>query len=161
PANDPANWLASPAAGNPSPGRANAVLRSVPRPVVIAFAAYQDSTGSKIIRANQPVRIHWTFSATNLLSGVSVEYFVDAINITNETRTGANMTGVGAPAEARFTVVLPGRADRSLVRYRFKANRGGGTENVSPRADDPFAWYAYFVTPVRTSTNRIYDCFIS
>ncbi len=161
PANDPANWLASPVGGNPSPGRANAVLRSVPRPVVVAFAAYQDSTGSAIIRANQPVRIDCTFSATNPLSSVAVEYFVDDINSTTEPRTTVDMTGVGAPAEGRFTVVLPGRVDRSLVRYRFRANRGGGIETVSPRADDPYAWHAYFVTPVRASTNRIYDCFIS
>lgn len=35
PANDPANWLASPLPGNPSPGRTNAVSRAVPKPVVV------------------------------------------------------------------------------------------------------------------------------
>src|SRR6185436_5265568 len=33
-ANDPANWLASPAPGNPSPGLPNAATRPIPRPVV-------------------------------------------------------------------------------------------------------------------------------
>src|SRR5258705_9375415 len=152
PANDPANWLASPVGGNPSPGRANAVLRTIPRPVVIAFAAYQDNTGSSTIRANQNVRIDCTFSATNQLSGVAVEYFVDDINSTNEIRTPVGMSGVGAPAEGRFTVVLPGWPDRTIVRYRFRANRGAGVETGSPRVDDPFGWHACFVTPMRTST---------
>ena len=160
-ANDPANWLASPAPGNPSPGRVNAVVRAVPRPVVTAFAAYQASTGSTIIRANQSVRVDCVFSGTTSLSGVVVEYFLEDLNVTNEPRTTATMGAMGPAGSGQFTVTLPGRPDRTLVRYRIRANRGSGLETVSPRADDPFAWHSYFVTPVRSSTNRIYDCFIS
>ncbi|MEY2411283.1 MAG: hypothetical protein QOF48_3953 [Verrucomicrobiota bacterium] len=160
-ANDPANWLGSPASGNPSPGRPNAVTRVVPKPIVIAQAAYQESGGVALIRSNQPVRIDCTFSATNVLSSVTVEYFVDDINLLNETRTGVSMTATGTVGGGHYTVVLPGRPDRTLVRYRFRANRGSGLETVSPRADDPFGWHAYFVTPTRTSPNQIYECFIS
>ncbi len=159
--NDPANWLASPAPGNPSPGRANAVTRVTPRPVVTALAAYQDSTRSTIIRANQSVRIDCAFSGTTSLTGVQVEYFVDDLNVTNETRASVTMTATGVPGDGTFTALVSGRPDRSIVRYRVRANRGSGLETVSPRADDPFAWHAYFVTPNRASTNRIYDCFIS
>jgi hypothetical protein len=133
----------------------------VPKPVVTALAAYQDSTGSIIIRSNQPVRVDCTFSATNVLNSVTVEYFVDDINVTNETRSTVIMAPVGLPSEGRYTALLPGRPNRTIVRYRIRANRGTGVEAVSPRADDPFPWHAWFVTPERTSTNRIYDCFIS
>ena len=70
------------------------------------------------------------------------------------------------------SATIPGQADRSIVRYRFKADRGDGVEVVSPREDDPQiapvgangareAWHGYFVTPVRTSTNAIYDVLVS
>jgi len=161
PANDPANWLASPLPGNPSPGRSNAVSRAVPKPVAVSFQAAQSTDESTTIRNNQPVRIDAVFSGTNLLSGVAIEWFVDNIEVTNETHTTASMLVSGPAAAGAFTVVLPGQPDRSVVRFRFRANRGTGDEVVSPRADDPYGWHAYFVTPVRTSTKPIYDCFIS
>ncbi len=161
PGNDPGNWLASPVGGNPSPGRVNTVVRAVPRPVVTSYAAYGATNGAALIRSNQTVHIDCAFSATNQLSAVSVEYFVDDINITNEARSTISMSSTGAPSAGRFTAVLPGQAERRVVRYRIRANRGNGVEPVSPRADDPFAWHAYFVTPQRATTNRVYDCFIS
>jgi hypothetical protein len=98
---------------------------------------------------------------TDSLSNVGVEWFIDDINGTNEPRTTIPMSIDGLPANRKFTAILPGQLDRSLVRYRFRANRGDGDEAVSPRADDPYEWHAYFVTPVRTSNKPIYDCFIS
>jgi hypothetical protein len=161
PSNDPANWLASPLPGNPSPGRANAVNRPVPKPVVVRFSVAQNTDEAAIIRHNQPVRIDCAFSASDALSDVSVEWFVEDVNVTNEPRSIAPMSPEGPPQAGQFTVVLPGRPDRTIVRYRFRANRGAGDEVVSPRPDDPFQWHAYFVTPVRTSSRPMYDCFIS
>jgi hypothetical protein len=161
PANDPANWLASPLATGPTPGRANSVQLAAPRPVVIAFSAVQASDGAVIIRSNQPVRLDVTFSATNQLANVSVEYFIDDINQTNEARTTVALTPVATPADGRYTGTLPGFANRQIIRYRVRADRGAGVEAVSPRADDPFAWHAYFISPVRTGNNPAYDCFIS
>ncbi len=156
--NDPANWLASPVAGNPSPGRSNAVSLVTPRPVILSFSVSQASDGESIINASQAVRVDCAFSGTNSLSNVAVEYFVDDVNVTGEITTTTAMTSAGPAA---FTVTLPGQAARSVVRFRFRADRGVGAETVSPRADDPFGWHAWFVTPARSSTNRIYDCFIS
>jgi hypothetical protein len=161
PANDPANWLASPLPGNPSPGQANAVSRPIPKPIVISFNVAQASDEATIIRNNAPVRVGCVFSSTNTLSGVSVEWFIDNIDVTNEPRTIISMSVDGPPENGHFTTTLPGQPDRSIVRFRFRANRGTGDEVVSPRGDDPFAWHAWFVTPVRTSPKPIYDCFIS
>jgi hypothetical protein len=159
--NDPANWLASPLASGPTPGRTNSVGLAVPRPVVLQFAAVQAGNGARLIRSNEPVRIEVTFSATNQLSNLSVEYFLDDVTVTNETRSSVAMTPVITPSDGRYTAVLPGRADRTIVRFRIRADRGAGVETVSPRSDDPFAWHAYFVTPTRTSINPIYEVFIS
>ena len=156
--NDPANWMASPMPGEPSPGRANTVNRLVPQPIVIGFKASQASDRQIIIRSNQPVRIECTFSASGSVSNVAVEYFIDDINLTNEAHTTLAMTDEGA---RRYTALVPGRANGSLVRYRIRADRDSGDGVVSPRPDDPFAWHAYFVTPVRSSTNDAYDLFIS
>jgi len=160
-ANDPGNWLASPLPGNPSPGRPNAVNLPVPKPIIIHFNVSQQSDEAAIIRDNQPVRIDCAFSGVHSLSNVALEWFVENINGSDENRTLAPMSSKGPTQLGRFTAVLPGQPNRTIVRYRFRADRGAGDEVVSPRADDPFQWHAYFVTPVRTSTKPIYDCFIS
>ncbi|MBI4659516.1 MAG: lamin tail domain-containing protein [Verrucomicrobia bacterium] len=161
PANDPANWLASPLPGNPSPGQSNAVSRAIPKPVVVRSNVTQNSDEAPIIRNNQPVRIDCAFSATNSLSRVSVEWFVENVNATNEARTATPMSVEGPPGLGQFKAVLPGQPNRTIVRFRFRADRGADDEAVSPRADDPFQWHAYFVSPVRTSSRPVYDCFIA
>lgn len=161
PATDPANWLASPLNPGPSPGRANAVALAVPRPVVTSISAVQQDTGSIIIRSNRPIVVDVVFSAATPLSGLAVDYFIDDINVANEPILSVPLSVVGAPAGAHYVAVLPGQLDRSIVRYRVRADRGAGVETVSPRVDDPFSWHACFVTPVRTGTNPVYDLFVS
>ncbi len=161
PANDPANWLASPLATGPTPGRTNSVQLPTPLPIVIAFSVVQASNGDTITRSNQPVRLDAIFSGTNQLSNVSVEYFLDNVNLTNEARFTVALAPLADPSDGRYTGTLPGQTNRSVVRYQIRADRGSGVEVVSPRADDPFAWHAYFVTPQRSSANPIYEVFIS
>jgi hypothetical protein len=161
PANDPANWLASPLPGNPSPGRSNAVTRLTPKPVVVQHSAQQEVDEATVIRANQPVRIAVRFSGTAALSNARVEWFVDDINLNTEPRTVTPLNPEGFPADARFSVTLPGQSDRSVIRYRFLADRGDGLDVVSPRVDDPYSWHAYYVSPAQTSVYPIYDVFVS
>jgi hypothetical protein len=170
--NDPANWVAvrpSPFADLPTPGGANLVTRTVPKPVVTALSATQLSDGAEIIRSTAQVKILATFSSSASLSNVQCEYFVDNINAFGEAVTAVAMTGLG---NNQFSATLPAQASRSIVRYRITADRGEGPEIVSPRADDPAVvptavatrqpWHSYFVTPVRTVTSKpIYDCFVS
>ncbi|MBI2949911.1 MAG: lamin tail domain-containing protein [Verrucomicrobia bacterium] len=160
PSNDPANWVASPLPGNPSPGLPNAAGPYL-KPVVIDLHVAQAADGQRLIRRGQPVRIDCVFSSTGSLANVRLEYFVDHIELTNEAPAFVLMWPVGQPNSAWFTTDLPGLPDRSLVRYRIRADRGDGDEVVSPRADDPLKWQAYFVTPPRSSTNPVYDVFIS
>ncbi len=169
PSSDPANWLASPLSG-PTPGAAQAVTRAIPKPIVIACSAAQAGDGATVIRSNQPVVVNCTYSATNDLSNVVLEYFVEDVNLTNQSHTIVPMTNATGAA---YTVTVPGQTNRSIVGYRFKADRGDGLEVVSPRPDDPQiaplgtngaleAWWGYYVTPTRTTTNAaIYDVFVS
>ena len=161
PGNDPANWLASPLPGEPSPGRPNAVTRPAPLPIVIRLSAVQATDGQLLLRAQQPVRVDALFSATNELRSAVLDYFVDNLNATGESLETLDLLPVGDPATARFTATLPGQPDRTLVRYRIRADRGNGLEVVSPRPGDPFLWHAYFVSPVRSSSNPSYELFIS
>jgi hypothetical protein len=160
-ANDPANWLASPIPGEPSPGRPNAVQRDVPQPVVIWYAVYQDADEERVIRAGQPVRIDARFSATNDLSAVRVEYYVVDLNAATFSTTTVAMNAVGGAGSGEYTALLPGFSNRQVIRYRFLADRGDGVGRVSPRLDDPFEWHAFFVSPVRSDANPMYDVFIS
>lgn len=170
--NDPANWLASPVGSAPTPGAANAVSLAVPKPVLVAYSAVQASDDSATIRATQAVRVTAQFSNTSALTVPQVEYFIDVIDGVNaytEVRSTVTMTALG---NNQFTATIPGQADRSVVRWRVKANRGTGVEQVFPRTDDAAivpvglttreAWAAYFVQPVRTTTKVfLYDVFIS
>ena len=161
PGNDPANWVASPLPAGPSPGRANALELPLPRPVVLELSAVQAVDSAPIVRSGAPVRVEARFSSTQSLSGVVLEYFVDAINSTTEPRFTVPLAPVVTPSDGRFVATLPAQPDRSVVRYRLRADRGAGLETVSPRADDPFAWHGYFVTPSRLSAKPAYDVFIS
>ena len=172
--NDPANWLASPVGSAPTPGATNAISLAVPKPVLVAFSAVQASDESATIRATQAVRVTAQFSTTAGLTVPQVEYFIDVIDgatAYTETRSTVAMTAIGNNV---FTATLPGQADRSVVRWRVKANRGDGVEQVFPRTDDAAivpvgvtareAWAAYFVQPVRTPASTkvfLYDVFIS
>lgn len=174
---DPANWVAAPAAivpatnDLPTPGLANVVTRAVPKPVLTALSALQG--GSTIIRSTGPTTVTCSFSSSASLSNVQLEYFIDNFNAWGESRTTVTMTSLG---NNQFTATIPAQADRSIIRYRIKADRGDGAEVVSPRGDDPRLvpvnwasgtgftrepWHAAFVTPVRSSAKPIYDCFIS
>jgi len=161
PASDPANWLASPLPGEPSPGRPNAVQRQIPQPVVVQIQVAQEADEARLIRNNEPVRITCGFSGTQDLANVRLEWFVDNLELTNESTQGLAMVPDGPASQGRFTAVLPGQTNRSIVRFRIRAERGTGDEVVSPRADDPFRWHAYFVTPMRASARPVYDCFTS
>ena len=159
--NDPANWLASPVATGPSPGRANAVNLAVPLPVALTVSAVQETTGSIIVRAAEPVKIEVRFSSDGAgIANVQIEYFRDDINATSELKTLLPMNPVaGQPGLWRASV--PGQTVRSIMRYRILGDLGTGLQTVSPRADDPQARHAWFVSPVRSSLKPVYDIFIS
>ncbi len=169
--NDPANWIASPLSPGPSPAAPNSQIRAEPKPVVVEYSVSQASDESSIIRSGETVNVEAAFSSSTSLSSVQLEWFVDNIESTSEARSTINMHSVGGDRYATDTPV-PGQIDRSIVRWRIRANRGSGIEVVSPRPDDPQiapigtggareAWHGYFVEPVRTSSKPIYDFFIS
>ncbi|MBL9173250.1 MAG: lamin tail domain-containing protein [Verrucomicrobiales bacterium] len=162
PAGDPANWLASPLPAGPSPGRPNATTLSVPRPVVLAQDVRQAVDGSDIIRSGQATRIECVFTEGTGLSDVRLEWYREDLDAPDKPVTIQPMWPVGSGLDARFQAEVPGKPDRSVIRYRIRARRGDGDEVVSPRADDPMAWHGWFVTPRRApTTNAIYDVFIS
>jgi hypothetical protein len=166
--NDPANWLASALGSAPTPASANAVTLAVPAPVGVSFTAVQSADDAAVIRAAATVRVTFTLSSTAGLFNPQVEYFVDTVNSFAETHSFVPLTSIG---NNQFTAVLPAQVDRSVVRYRFVGNLGAGTVQLVPRLDDARivpvsftsreAWCSYFVTPVRTSVNQIYELFVS
>lgn len=169
--NDPANWLASPLVPGPSPGTPQAVTRAVPQPVVVSQSRVQATDSAALILAGNAVTVSCSFSSTASLSAVQLEWFVDDINSTTEPRTITAMTDLGG---GTYTASIPGQSARSIIRYRFLANRGGGSEVVSPRADDPAIsqvgtsgarqpWHGYFVYPSsgRSVATTNYDLLVS
>ncbi|MBL9166584.1 MAG: lamin tail domain-containing protein [Verrucomicrobiales bacterium] len=162
PSADPANWLASPFPGNPSPGKPNAVTRATPLPLPTRVRLAQVDTEAFPIQAGKPARVEITLSGTNELGKVRVDYFVDEINRTNETINSVEMSGTSS----QLSATLPGFAPRSIIRYRIMAQRttadlGNFEQRILPREDDPFAWNGFFVVTNRTSPTDAYDLFAS
>lgn len=169
--NDPANWLASPLSPGPTPGAAQAVTRAVPQPVVVSQSRVQATDSASLVLAGNAATVSCSFSSTASLSAVQLEWFVDNIDSTTETRTATPMSDLGG---GNFTASIPAQSARAMVRYRFLANRGSGSEVVSPRADDPAVsqvgtsgarqpWHGYFVYPSsgRSAAATNYDLFLS
>lgn len=157
---DPANWLASPFPGNPSPGRSNAVTRLTPLPLPISLRVTQADTDTFPIQAGKAAKIEITLSATNELGKVRLDYFVDEINRTNEPVSSVDMSGT----LPNLSGTIPGFAPRSIVRYRIMAQRttadlGTFEQRILPREDDPNAWNGYFVVTNRTLKTDAYDLF--
>ena len=165
---DPANWLASPLGSAPTPGAVSAVSQDVPAPVGLGFTALQSADDAYLIRSTNTVRVTFTLTSTAGLFNPQLEYFVDNVNSFSETHQFLSLTSIG---NGQFTAVLPAQADRSVVRYRMLGNLGAGSVQLVPRLDDTRivpvsftgreAWCSYYVTPVRTSVNPIYELFVS
>jgi hypothetical protein len=161
------NWTTSPLDGA-TPGRANASARAVPLPIV-ADIVVQAVGGdpAALIRANEQVQVQAGFSPEAPAGQVLLDYFIDSVETTGEAVTTLTMHDDGLsggdfqPGDGVYSTLLPGRPANSIVRYRIRADRGAGLEQVSPRTSDPFGWHAYFVSPVISATTRTYQLFVS
>lgn len=153
PTSTASNWLPSPVDA-PTPGRANTVT-GTPPPIVEILSAIP-SGGGTLIRNSDMVTIRAGFSAYGTVTNVQLEYFVEDLERTDETKTTVAMTQNGGVWDA----ILPPQTDNKIVRYRVLANKGSGVEVISPRPSDPYAWHSYFVSPVISSSQPPYQLFI-
>ncbi len=161
PSDDPSNWLASPLAPGPSPGKPNAVNLEKPRPIILTQEA-RAVDGSVLIRSNQAVRVECVFNSGDGVRNIQLEWYREDLNATSKPATLQPLWPVGSGQDARFQTDVPAQTNRTIVRYRIRADRGAGDEVVSPRPDDPFGWHSWYVSPLRNpTTNEIYDLFIS
>ena len=145
PTSDPASWAASPLDGS-TPGAANASAAEVPPAIVLD----RDRTAGL---AGGVDEVAVTFSPLGALDEVALEWFVDDVARTDEQPTRVAMDDRG---ERRFAAQLPSVGEGVVVRYRILANRGAGSEVISPRATDPYRWHAYAKTPTVASASRTY-----
>ncbi len=164
--NSLANWLASPIDGA-TPGKANSVARDAPRPVVEAIRLMPSTPlpNDQLIRNDDSVIAAVKFSH-GLVRGATIELFLEDVAKTDEPRATIALADDGLmPDEAANDLVWTGtldpRPDRTIVRYRVRADLGGGEEVVSPRESDPYGWHGYFVSPAIAALAPVYQVFIS
>lgn len=153
PASEISNWVPSPLDGA-TPGRKNS--QSGTPPAIVLTKKVSWSGSDVLIRAADTVKISVGFSTLGPVQSPQLQYFVDNVEVTDEPITTVAMILNNGVWEAS----LPPQKDNSIVRYRIQADRGAGVEVVSPRDSDPFAWWAYFVTPKVTSNVSLYQLFI-
>jgi hypothetical protein len=152
-ADEISNWVASPIDGA-TPGRANSASGTPPAIVVQKRITWSGS--DLLIRAADTVKLGAIFSTLGPYSNPRLEYFIDDVQGSGEPLITLDMTLNGGVYEA----TLPPQPDNSIVRYRILADRGSGPEVISPRASDPFTFWAYFVTPPVSTTSAFYQVFI-
>lgn len=154
PASEISNWVPSPLDG-PSPGRANK-LSGAP-PTIVTTKLTRWSGTDALIRTADGVKLSFGFSTLGTFANPQLEYFVDDPQVTGEPTIILPLTLI----EGSYEASLPPQANNAIVRYRVLADLGLGSQVISPRPSDPFAWWAYFVTPPINTTAPLYQVFIS
>jgi hypothetical protein len=154
---EPASWVASDVDA-PSPGAAFTGLRDEPQPIVEAFET--TSLDGQVIGAGDQVQLTLRFSQVGVLSQVSVEYFVDDLEASDEATVSLPIDAADLE-DRQATVVLPGLPAESIVRFRVVADRGDGAELVSPRPTDPYGFHGYFVEPEVSAQTRLYQLYVA
>jgi hypothetical protein len=147
------NWVASPLEG-PSPGRANS--QSGAPPTIVKTKRLSWTGSDVLIRDTDAVKVSITFSTLSSFKSPQLQYFIDNVQTTGESLSTLDLVSNNGIYEA----TIPAQPNNSIVRYRIVADLGNGPEVISPRASDPFPWWAYFVTPPVNTTSPVYHMFI-
>lgn len=161
---DPANWVAS-VLDAPTPAKANSGAREVPHVIALSRSAVPLADDTRPIRAADEVRVRVRMSNAGAIDTAALDYFVDDVTRTNETieTVALRDDGQGGDENAgdrTYTAVVPAKGERSIVRYRANVTAGGEARQTSPRADDPYDWHAYYVSPAVDTNIRVYELFI-
>lgn len=154
PASEVSNWVPSPLDGA-SPGRPNS-QRGAP-PTIVQMRLVTGSGADPAIHAEDAVTIGVVFSTLGELSAPRLQYFVDDVQVIDEEVTTVPLELADSSV---YEAHLPPQPANSIVRYRIVGHRGNGPEVLSPRATDPFGWWAYFVSPQVNTQAPIYHLFI-
>lgn len=161
------NWDASPL-DQPSPGRANAIAREQPRAIVLSTSAGPRDGAGAILHAEDEALLRVRMSRLGDIAALELDYFVDdlaredeeiaTVSLRDDGREGDEVAG-----DRLFSVVLPPLPENTIVRYRVRIADQAGDElrQVSPRPSSPYAWHAYFVSPVIEAESTTYQIFIS
>ena len=167
PAGEFYNWVASPLDGA-TPGRPNASAREKPLPAAARVLVLSKTAGVESIRANEEVLVQVRFEPEAPAGPVEIEHFVeDVVRAQKGLPEVARMFDDGfgggdlVAGDRIYTATLPGKPANTLVRYRIRADREGGSEPVAPEASHPNGWFAYFVSPVINTNTRVYQILIS
>ena len=154
PTSEVSNWVPS-AVDQATPLRPNPTT-GTPPPIVQTLSAAAVS-GTPLIRRTDEVLVRAGLSPYGIPGDVRLEYFVDDLERTDESRTVVAM----APSAGQHEVRLPAQSDSSIVRYRILADPGSGLQVISPRPSDPYRYHAYFVSPDIGSAQPPYQLFIN
>jgi spore coat protein CotH len=166
------NWDVSPL-DQPSPGRANAAAREQPLAIVLSASAGPRDGAGTLIHAADEVILRVRVGKHGEVGAVELDYYVDDLARADEALTTVSLRddGAGGDESARdrvFSAVLPALPENSIVRYRVRIADGPAAEaeaaefrQVSPRPSSPYAWHAYFVSPVIEAETPTYQIFIS
>lgn len=160
-----ANWDASPL-DQPSPGRPNHAARAQPRAIVLSASVAPQASEDPLIRAADEVLVRVRTSRIGDIAAAELEYYVDDLERADETIETAALRDDGAggdevAGDRVFSAVLPPRPDNSIVRYRVRVTGDGETRQAWPRSSAPYAWHAYFVSPVVDTASATFHIFIA
>jgi hypothetical protein len=155
-----ANWVASPLDGA-TPGRAS----SAPGPLLPTVVAIETVSAGKtaavgaigiVVTPDQPLSLRVRITPAGA-ANPQIEYFVDDRDQEDEPRT---MLGLAAEGD-HLTATLPAFPAGTLIRYRISADRGAGPEILSPRPEDPQAFYSAFAAAPIAGRTPTYQLIIS
>jgi hypothetical protein len=160
-----ANWDVSPL-DEPTPGQPNRSARALPRAIVLSASMAPKAGEATLIRAADEVVVRVRMSRIGEVAAAELEYYVDDLERADETVEIAALRDDGAGGDETagdrvFGAVLPPQPDNSIVRYRVRITGDGETRQALPRPSAPYAWHAYFVSPVVDTTSTTFHLFVA
>lgn len=160
-----ANWDVSPL-DEPTPGQPNRSARELPRAIVLSASVAPKAGEATLIRAADEVLVRVRMSRIGEVAAAELEYYVDDLERADETVEIAALRDDGTggdetAGDSVFSASLPPQPDNSIVRYRVRVTGDGETRQALPRPSAPYAWLAYFVSPVVDTTSTTFHIFIA
>jgi len=139
PADDCHSWRASLSA-NGSPGKANSVANTIPRPMISTF-----NIDPVLPHSSDKVNVEFTLDSPELIQSVQLQYETLTTKAKGALRTLNMNLARESGGLAAFAASIPSQLSQTLVRFNVKVALKDGNIILLPHKAEPRPFESYFV----------------
>ncbi|MEW6233822.1 MAG: CotH kinase family protein [Candidatus Omnitrophota bacterium] len=139
PADDYHSWRASLAA-NGTPGKANSVANTIPRPMISSFRI-----DPVLPHSQDRVNIEFTLDSADLIQSVQLQYETLTTKAKGALRTLSMNLARVSEGLATYSANIPSQLSQTMVRFNIKTTLKDGNILRLPHQSEPRPFESYFV----------------